>query len=1087
MNFYELPVSIYPCGFCELNVNWECQAVCCDECHLWYHKSCLDLGMSEYDRLANTSISWICCKCHTPNLSSFTFRSFDVSTENSFMPLAHLDDSLDPSHFQPNTASTPILNRINSVTSVNASSLDLTTSSMNDSESPVYSEKSNRTNLRILTINLQSIKNKSSDFLVILNYIKPDIVCGTESWLNSNIGDSEVFPTKLYKAYRKDRNQGSGGGVFILVRNDIVSTEIKINSNCELCLVELKFQNIKNQIIGCFYMPHRDINVINNLRNTIEPFKNKNLTICGDFNCPSIDWENGLVPTCVQDKTIQEELLLLTQDLNLSQVHTESTRLDNILDLILTSNPSLVISSMSAPGVSDHDLVITDFNIKVEYQTKVKRTGYNFNKANWVEIKKHLNTTLTPLLENKNYDINQLWDKFKKEINHVKKSFVPSYTIKENHSLPWLNRLLEKCLKKKNKMHAKAKRSGNTKSWQKYKKYQKRCRNMTNQAEKNYVNDKIVKGLSEKNSKPLWQYIKSKRRDVVGISPLNSNGLLKSEPAQKAEILVSKFEEVFTQPLESNLDAQQQIYPDIPDLSISKQGVEKLLNDINVNKANGPDDLPNIILKKCASEIAPFLTMLFQTSINTGILPIDWRSANVTGVFKKGDRHDANNYRPVSLTSVTCKLLEHIVHKHLIIHYEQHKILSDLNHGFRKHYSCDTQLITTLEDLTKSFDKKTQVDIAVLDFSKAFDKVPHRELLHKIERYGVKGSILNWIRSFLCERTMKVVVDGSSSREVPVVSGVPQGTVLGPLLFLSHINDLPSVVSSHVRLFADDCLVYREIKCFEDHHALQKDLAALEVWSKDWGMQFNASKCVILSQNSKSSYFYRIDNQILKNVESTPYLGVEISNDLQWKAHISKTVAKANSTLGLLKRNLKHCPEECKKAAYVAMVRSKLEYGCMIWDPHQQKDIDALERVQRNAARFIKNDYHTRTPGCVTNMLDELQLEPLKERRKTKRLQMFTKIVENQVPSLPPDKFLNRAENRRIVKARTLPNYTTQNIVQNSVNTNSSSFKRIFGKTNQRKYSFIPRTIVDWNTLHDDEVTTLRSSVQGPGGDGNKQ
>ena len=234
-------------------------------------------------------------------------------------------------------------------------------------------------------------------------------------------------------------------------------------------------------------------------------------------------------------------------------------------------------------------------------------------------------------------------------------------------------------------------------------------------------------------------------------------------------------------------------------------------------------------------------------SLCTGELPIDDSLGNVAPIFKKGSKLQAVNYRPVSLTCITCKLFEHIICKHILAHLEDHKILTDLQHGFRSGRSCETQLVTTFQDLAQMHNKKgSQIDIAVLNFSKAFDTVPHDGLFSKLKHYGIDEKIWLWIYNFLKDRKQSVVVDGKQSSLIDVVSGVPQGTVLGPLLFLLHINDLPSVVSSKVRLFADDCLIYRNIKNKEDQIALQKDLNLLENWGNTWGMRFNAAKCNIM-------------------------------------------------------------------------------------------------------------------------------------------------------------------------------------------------------------------------------------------------
>ena len=413
-----------------------------------------------------------------------------------------------------------------------------------------------------------------------------------------------------------------------------------------------------------------------------------------------------------------------------------------------------------------------------------------------------------------------------------------------------------------------------------------------------------------------------------------------------------------------------------------------MLLKVNPSKSSGPDNIPNRILKECAVLLAPILQKIFQVSINTGDLPKNWRDANISSIFKKGDKHLPENYRSVSLTSVPCKLLEHIICRHLMKHLETNKILTNLNHGFRSGYSCEShvQLLTTINDSLKEHDKGHQVDVATLDFSKAFDTVLHNKLLYKLDQYEIKGSIHTWLRNFLTTRKMRTIVEGETSEETTVDSGVPQGTVLGPLMFLCHINDLPDSVTSSVRLFADDCLLYRTIKQEDDHQALQKDLKNLVEWANKWGMRFNAKKCYTLSINKSSTRHYELSNHILEEVSDNPYLGLQISNDLKWSIHINNVCNKANATVGFLRRNIRNVPENCRKTAYISLVRSVMEYGATIWNPNLKGDIDKLEKMQNRAIRFIKRDYRSRERGCITKMRKELELETLEERRQSLRL-----------------------------------------------------------------------------------------------------
>ena len=406
----------------------------------------------------------------------------------------------------------------------------------------------------------------------------------------------------------------------------------------------------------------------------------------------------------------------------------------------------------------------------------------------------------------------------------------------------------------------------------------------------------------------------------------------------------------------------------------------------------------------------------------------------------------------------------------MLNHLDKHQVLTSLNHGFRSGYSCETQLVVTAHDLLNFFDQNRQVDVVILDFSKAFDTAPHRKLLHKLDAYGIRGPLHTWIANFLTKRKMNVVVEGEKSRSAHVGSGVPQGTVLGPLLFLCHINDLPERVTSQIRLFADDCLLYRPINSPQDHQTLQQDLNNLQIWADDWGMRFNAKKCYLLSTKSKSRYFYTINDQILKQVQDNPYLGITFSEDLKWKTHINNTSKKANSTLGFLRRNLRHCPLPCRKNAYLALVRSKLEYGSVVWDPYLKNDIDRLERVQRSAARFITGDYKSRHEGCVTNMLDDLDLPSLEERRRQQRLTFLYKVVKGHVPAINIDHYFRAQKPKRTIRAKQFEDFVKKNIVERSVCNNNQCFKQLPAKTEQFRNSFFVRTTHDWNILSDNIV-----------------
>ena len=644
-----------------------------------------------------------------------------------------------------------------------------------------------------------------------------------------------------------------------------------------------------------------------------------------------------------------------------------------------------------------------------------------------------------------------------------------------NNDLPWMNGNLRKLVRKKSRLYRKARKTNN---WTKYNEFQKTCKVAIRRAEQDYGNNNIKTGLENNNVKPLWRYIKGQRNDNVGVSPLKEEGKIHSDSQSKASILLRQFSSVFTKTAYKVMPrVRLRVRGSLNKIKVEEKGVENLLKKIEPHKAPGPDNIPNMVLKQCATSLAPAVTILFQKSLDSGVLPKDWTDANVTPIFKKGDRQSAGNYRPVSLTSVLSKCLEHIVCHQMHKHFDRFNVLTNRNHGFRKGFSCETQLTITVDELCKNLDRGYQTDVAILDFSKAFDKVPHDLLLHKLNCYGIRGPLHSWIKAFLTNRQMRVIIENEASAEATVHSGVPQGTVLGPLLFLVHINDLPDRVrSSIVRLFADDCLLYRTIQSPRDHQLLQDDLRQLEAWASDWGMEFNASKCYILSINSKNSYFYQLNNTFLQHVDNNPYLGLLISKDLKWSNHIEKTSKKANATLGFVQRNLRHCPMECRKSAYIALVRSTLEYGSVVWDPHLQKDIDKVEKVQRRAARFIKNDFRSRHDGAVTSMLTELDLPSLEQRRRDNRLCFMYKISKGLVPAIPATDHLTRLRDKRKKKSNpAYKDYETVNFVDKYQNLHENCYKTIDSRTTVYRNSYFPRTVADWNQLGDTSQPTLES------------
>ena len=636
-----------------------------------------------------------------------------------------------------------------------------------------------------------------------------------------------------------------------------------------------------------------------------------------------------------------------------------------------------------------------------------------------------------------------MYDEFQTTLQTAIDKYVPSKTISKRNATPWINRKVKRLHKRKQRAYNQY-RLHHTEAA--YKRFQTQRHNAFRETRKSYRN--YVSTICSDSPKKFWSYIKSLKVDTIGIPTLEKSGIIESDSKRKAEILNEQFRSVFTKENENLPPMQSSIYPVMPDIRISVDGVRKLLLGLDPSKAPGPDGISSRILKITGEVIAPALTIIFQKSLDTGEIPSSWLRANITPLFKKGERTNPANYRPVSLTCITSKILEHILHSRIMAHYDTLSILTDKQHGFRSKRSCESQLILTINDLAQCLNNKSQIDMAIMDFSKAFDSVPHKRLLLKLCNYGIQNKTLSWISNFLRHRTQRVVVSGEHSAWTDVVSGVPQGTVLGPLLFLTYINDLPDNLKSSVRLFADDCVLYKEIKDCKDSEELQNDLDTLVKWERDWQLSFNPSKCHIMRLSHAKSvkhYNYKLGEAILSEVTGHPYLGIHISNDLTWNAHVNHIVSKANRTLGFVKRNLYSCPRHIKESAYKTLVRPLLEYSSAAWDPHTHILIDRIEMVQRRAARFVCNDYTSRTEGCVTNMLNQLKWPSLEIRRKAHRLTVMQQARLGYL-SLPIEDLL-------------------QPVQRHSRHAHAFSYKLPSTSKNCFKYSFIPHTIVNWNAL----------------------
>ena len=443
-----------------------------------------------------------------------------------------------------------------------------------------------------------------------------------------------------------------------------------------------------------------------------------------------------------------------------------------------------------------------------------------------------------------------------------------------------------------------------------YDAYKEALNAATNEVRKSKRNfeHKLAQNIKS-DSKSFYAYVRSKQnvRDKVG--PLVDNaGNIITQGFLMAEELNMHFSSVFTREDTSSIPVPETKFKGsegerLGQLVVTPEVVVSKINNMNENKSPGVDGISPKILKETVEQISTPLAHVFNMSLKEGIVPFAWKEANIIPLFKKGSRNKSVNYRPVSLTSVICKLLETIIRDHMMDFLIKHKLINLSQHGFLKAKSCLTNLLCFLEEITKWVDDGSPVDVIYLDFQKAFDKVPHQRLISKLKSHGMGNSIINWIEQWLKDRRQRVVVDGEVSSWKSVLSGVPQGSVLGPILFLVYINDLEEGVTGKLLKVADDTKLFRKVKEIGDKQNLQDDIDKLVKWSEKWQMLFNFGKCKCLHTGSGNTGMnYEMGGTILSTTVKEKDLGVTMNANMKVSEQCRIAASKGNQVLGMIRR-----------------------------------------------------------------------------------------------------------------------------------------------------------------------------------------
>ena len=525
--------------------------------------------------------------------------------------------------------------------------------------------------------------------------------------------------------------------------------------------------------------------------------------------------------------------------------------------------------------------------------------------------------------------------------------------------------------------------------------------------------DKAV-GAIKTNPKYFFAYAKKFSTISSSIGPLaDAAGNLVSCSAKMAEILSDQYSSVFSSPKDSLKEAAE-YYPDndfnqdpyLADIPFTRKDIKDAMNEIPLTASAGPDRIPAILLKKCSEPLSEPLHIMWRLSLDTSTIPEILKTANIIPIHKgKGSsRIQAKNYRPIALTSHLTKVFEKVMRKYIVKFMDRHNLFNPSQHGFRSGRSCLSQLISHYEHILQLIEEGFDVDVIYLDFAKAFDKVDFDIILKKLRSIGVKHKLGRWIHAFITGRTQTVLVNGARSKPAPVKSGVPQGSVLGPLLFLILIGDIDKdIASSFLSSFADDTRMGHGVNTQDDAERFQSDLNSVYHWTIDNNMELHGDKfehlhysCRQLHSSESPEYISSSGTIIEEKPSVEKDLGVTMSNDGTFKTHIKGVVSGARSQASWVLRTFKTREKLPMMTLYKSLIQCKLDYCSQLWSPTSKGEINSLEMVQRNFLRKIKSIGQL----PYWEQLKELGLYSQERRRERYVIIYIWRILEGQVPNI---------------------------------------------------------------------------------------
>jgi hypothetical protein len=907
--------------------------------------------------------------------------------------------------------------------------------------------------LKTLYMNVGSIMNKFHHFEILLTQIKPDIVIIAESWTCNKITNASICASNYEIVARTDRlntRDGRGGGVVVYANCDIASEILDASppendKNYQLCQIKIKDVTI----VGVYRSPGTTMDEDNQLVNYLKELPEQSVVI-GDFNLPRINW------TCQSETPMK---FAPYQDLIMDKFWEQHTlqpthRAGNKLDLVLTNDELLdggveVCPELKLTDTVDHYPILLNVNIR-RSKPKTKEQIYDFKKADFNNFRLLL-SSVNWLDVLSGLDVETMNQTIEEKITSAADLSIPKKSRRSRIDPMWMDRKLKREINKKKRAWKAVKEHDTEMNREKHRLVSRSVEKVVDYSKANFE-----KKLGESNAdqqKLFYSYMKNAKKAKESIGPLLfDDDTYTQNDKDCASCLNSYFGSVFTKPeTDRNKNDNKKLLIDgsgpridgesIQIVYFGPDEIKKTIRKLKSSSSPGPDGISSRLLKEGLDYLSLPLSILFNMSIQTGCVPSSWRVANVTPLFKGGKKCLPSNYRPISLTSQVCKLMERNISKALKQYLEKNNILIPNQYGFRAGKSCILNLLDCWHNITESIEESDPVDVVYFDFSKAFDKVPHAPLLRKLRTIGVSGKLHDWIKAWLSNREQQVVLNGEHSTRCAVTSSVPQGSVLGPVLFLIYINDLCEHLTCDSYLFADDTKIVQKVTNESEQSLLQANINTLHQWSSKWGMTFNVTKCAVLHFGTTNKRFvYNLGGQEMPSTYVQKDLGVLVDTNGRFQEQVSAVAKKGNRLVGMVKRRLhSRCPTLLGKI-YKTYILPCLQYASEVWNPVYRVRIDHLEKVQRRFTRIgqFGHDYKSR--------MEIFTLKSLETQRIHKDLKMMHRMYSGKFGDMFA-RFFKNSHGKR---------------TRGDLNRN---LRLLGAKHNIRKHSFCSRQIHEWNKI----------------------